>query len=111
MENLQLLYFSADNWRRERKLLNHTFSPSVIQSIVPIFNTVAIQSVEQLNAQLNGQEFDIHHFVSEAVMKAVLSNIMSFYWNYFFINLFVATTYGEEFSWKTTREFVCASER
>ena len=71
-------YILADNWRSERKLLNHTFSPSVMQNIAPSFNRAAVQSVEQLKAQLTGNEFDIHSFVSEAAMKAVLSEQLQF---------------------------------
>lgn len=73
---------SADRWKHERKLFNHTFGVSVLQSYVPIFNKCISQSFTQLDEQVDKGEFDIHDYVTEVMMTAILSRF-SFLYNIF----------------------------
>lgn len=70
---LSIFEYSADRWKHERKLFNHTFGVSVLQSYVPIFNKCIEQSFTQLDEQVDKGEFDIHDYVTEVMMTAILS--------------------------------------
>ena len=63
----------ADRWKYERKLLNSSFSLSVLQSYVPIFTKCIAKSIEHLKANCDKGEFDIKHDVTVVVMNAVMS--------------------------------------
>ena len=63
----------ADRWKYERKLLNSSFSLSILQSYVPIFTKCIAKSIEHLKANCDKEEFDIKHDVTVVVMNAVMS--------------------------------------
>jgi hypothetical protein len=67
------IYFSADRWKTERKLINPSFSLPILHSYIPIFDKCIVQSVDHLRKKCDRGEFDIKHDVTLVVMNAVLS--------------------------------------
>ena len=45
----------------------------MLQSYVPVFNKCIVQSFTHLDEQVDKGEFDIHEYVTEVMMKAILS--------------------------------------
>ncbi|CAO1411702.1 unnamed protein product [Diamesa tonsa] len=88
-----LISLKSDRWKHERKLFNHTFGVSVLQSYVPTFNKCIEQSFTQLDEQVDKGEFDIHDYVTEVMMTAILN-----------------TTFGKEVKRETAKEFVSKTE-
>jgi cytochrome P450 family 4 len=64
---------TADRWKTERKLLNHTFSIPALQNFVPVFNRCIDDSIKRMSLKVGMEEFDIQKYVSDATMDAVLS--------------------------------------
>ncbi|XP_049529517.1 cytochrome P450 4C1-like [Anopheles darlingi] len=62
-----------DTWRVHRKLLNPSFSPSVLKSFVPILNTRAAQFVRDLNGRaVAGECFDIHDLLARYTLLSIM---------------------------------------
>lgn len=108
-----LFYFesSADRWKHERKLFNHTFGVSVLQSYVPIFNKCIAQSFIHLDEQVDKGEFDIHDYVTEVMMTAILSRYIYMLQIYMFMNFPVHRYNIWEGSQTGNRKRVCVKNR
>uniref|UniRef100_A0A336LXN1 CSON004594 protein n=1 Tax=Culicoides sonorensis TaxID=179676 RepID=A0A336LXN1_CULSO len=72
-----VLSTSANIWKHHRKLLNPCFSPSILQSFLPIFQEKACVLVNCLK-KVSQKEFDIFPFLSACTLDSICATILDF---------------------------------
>jgi cytochrome P450 len=63
-------------WRRHRKLLNPSFSISILQQIIPSFDEKSLIFVRNLEKEVNKKEFDVHGYVVACSMETMLKGVL-----------------------------------
>uniref|UniRef100_A0A182NDT9 Uncharacterized protein n=1 Tax=Anopheles dirus TaxID=7168 RepID=A0A182NDT9_9DIPT len=66
----------ADTWKRHRKLLNTSFSPAVLKSVVPKLNAKAEQFAHELNEYAGGDCFDVHVLLARYTLVTISSTTL-----------------------------------
>lgn len=64
---------NGDAWRQHRKLLDPSFSASVLKSFLPIFNDKARICMEILAEKANGTEFDMYEALTPLSLDTILA--------------------------------------
>lgn len=71
-----LLVGSGELWRTHRKLLNPSFSISVLQQLIPVFDEKSQIFVKNVETEVNKKEFDVYGYMSACSLETLLKGTM-----------------------------------
>lgn len=72
-----LIVTGGDMWKAHRKILNPSFSLSVLQQLVPIFDQKSKILVENIAVEIDKEPFDVYFYLSACSLEALLKGTMS----------------------------------
>jgi len=78
-----LLTVNGSMYDKHRKIFNRSFKPSILQSLVPVFNEKSLKCMEMLKEQLNKGEFNMYSYTGACSLEAFGKGQMNFEKNFY----------------------------
>jgi cytochrome P450 len=78
-----LLAINGQQYDRHRKVLNKSFTPSMLQQFIPIFKSKSQVCIDKLCEQLNGEDFDVFKYVGACTLEAFISGHYNYDENFY----------------------------